>query len=95
MTPLSPILPNPPSSLSPRELYGNLPNVSAPAVIESLSTSRVMTMDWVYGSRLTDAAEGRAAWPIGPDGTEVPPAALVDTLVQCSLRQVRLNPNPG
>lgn len=79
----------------PRELYGNLPNVSAPAVFESLSTSRVMTMEWVYGCRLTDAADGRAAWPIGPGGVEVPPAALVDTLVQCSLRQVGASLSPA
>jgi len=65
-----------------------LPNVFVPAVIEPLSTSCVMTMDWVNGSRLTDAARGRAAWPTGKDGTAVSPAALVDTLVQCSLRQI-------
>ena len=59
---------------------GSLANVSAPAVLEHLSTKRVMVMDWVEGTRLTDASD------LG--GTGFSRATLVDTLVQCSLRQV-------
>ena len=62
------------------ELYGALPNVSSPRMYEKLSTRRVLTMGWVDGVRLTDR---EALLARGLD-----PAALVDTLVQCSLRQM-------
>lgn len=61
-------------------LYGAIPNVSAPAIVPELSTPRVLTMEWVDGVRLTDGDGLRA---LG-----LQPAALVDTLVQCSLRQM-------
>ncbi|KOO29007.1 ABC-1 domain-containing protein [Chrysochromulina tobinii] len=61
-------------------LYGALPNVSSPRIYDKFSTRRVLTMGWVDGVRLTDR---EALLARGLD-----PAALVDTLVQCSLRQM-------
>ena len=62
------------------QLYGSLPNVSAPTVHADLSTSSVLTMEWIDGVRLTDR-DGLARLGLCP-------AALVDTLVQCSMRQM-------
>ena len=63
-------------------LYASLPNVSAPAVFPALSTAKVLTLEWVDGARLTTiAASGDAARAAG----------LVDTLVQCTLRQMLRN----
>ena len=61
-------------------LYATIPNVSAPAVLPELSTSTILTMEWVDGVRLTDAE--------GLRERNLAPSALVDTLVQCSLRQM-------
>ena len=61
-------------------LYGSIPNVSAPAIVPQLCTSRVLVMEWVQGFRLTDA-ESLATHRLQS-------ANLVETLVQCSLRQI-------
>ena len=63
-----------------RNLYGTIANVSAPAVYPSLSTRRLLTMEWVDGTRLNDVDALTAKG--------LQPSALVDTLVQCSLRQM-------
>jgi aarF domain-containing kinase len=36
------------------ELYASLPDVFVPKVYTDLSTSRVLTMEWVDGARLND-----------------------------------------
>ena len=64
-------------------LYGSLPNVSAPQIYPDLSSRRVLTMEWIDGVRLTDR-EGLQSYGLDP-------SALVDTLVQCSLRQMLAN----
>ena len=61
-------------------LYGGIPNVSSPTIHPDLSTRRVLTMEWIDGVRITDLDALRAR------GHK--PAALVDTLVQCSMRQM-------
>ena len=63
------------------ELYSAIPDVYVPRVYTELSTHRVITMEWVEGVRLVDS-EGLRRYGL----TE--PALLVDTLVQCSLRQM-------
>lgn len=65
------------------ELYANIPNIFVPKVYTDLSTSKVLTMEWVDGCRLTDKDNLSA---MGLDSTK-----LVDTLVQCTLRQMLEN----
>ena len=65
------------------ELYASVPNIFVPKIYTDLSTSKVLTMEWVDGCRLTDRA---AIDSMGLDST-----AFVDTLVQCSLRQMLEN----
>jgi len=65
------------------ELYANIPNIFVPKVYTDLSTSKVLTMEWVDGCRLTDKESLTA---MGLDSTK-----LVDTLVQCTLRQMLEN----
>ena len=65
------------------ELYANIPNIFVPKVYTDLSTSKVLTMEWVDGCRLTDKESLTA---MGLDSSK-----LVDTLVQCSLRQMLEN----
>ncbi|OSX75065.1 hypothetical protein BU14_0256s0018 [Porphyra umbilicalis] len=59
-------------------LYGDVPDVSAPKIFWRFSNRRVLTMQWVDGVRLT--SEQLA------DNSH-----LVQTLVQCSLRQMLEN----
>lgn len=59
-------------------LYGDVPDVSAPKIFWRFSNRRVLTMQWVDGVRLTSE---RLA-----DNSH-----LVQTLVQCSLRQMLEN----
>ena len=63
------------------ELYANqVKDVFVPKVYSELTTSKVLTMEWVEGFRLTDN-----------DNLEkynLDRKKLVDTLVQCSLRQI-------
>eukprot|EP00639_Heterosigma_akashiwo_P007598 CAMPEP_0194563432 /NCGR_PEP_ID=MMETSP0292-20121207/3497_1 /TAXON_ID=39354 /ORGANISM="Heterosigma akashiwo, Strain CCMP2393" /LENGTH=653 /DNA_ID=CAMNT_0039412375 /DNA_START=160 /DNA_END=2117 /DNA_ORIENTATION=- len=65
------------------ELYAGIPDVFVPKIYPDLSTKRVLTMEWVDGTRLT---EENALAAQGLDSSK-----LVDTLVQCSLRQLLEN----
>ena len=62
------------------ELYAGVRDVFVPKVYSELTTSKVLTMEWVDGFRLTDQASLQR---YGLDESK-----LVDTLVQCSLRQI-------
>ncbi|KAL1507029.1 hypothetical protein AB1Y20_007891 [Prymnesium parvum] len=64
-------------------LYGSIANVTAPKVYTALSTRKVLTMEWIDGVRLTDR---EALLRQGLD-----PSRLVDTLTQCTLRQILQN----
>jgi len=65
------------------ELYSGVTDVFVPKVYSDLTTSKVLTMEWVDGFRLTD---GDSLRMYGLDRKK-----LVDTLVQCSLRQILEN----
>jgi aarF domain-containing kinase len=63
------------------ELYSNqVKDVFVPKVYSEFTTSKVLTMEWVDGFRLTDTAS--------LDKYGLDRKKLVDTLVQCSLRQI-------
>jgi len=63
------------------ELYaGQVKDVFVPKVYSDLTTSKVLTMEWVEGFRLTDSDK--------LDEYNLDRKKLVDTLVQCSLRQI-------
>jgi hypothetical protein len=62
------------------ELYAGVRDVFVPRVYSELTTSKILTMEWVDGFRLTDHAS-LAKYNL--DETK-----LVDTLLQCSLRQI-------
>jgi len=63
------------------DLYAQIPDVYVPKVYPDLSSTRILTMEWIEGVRLVDAAAVREIC-----GRE--PSELVDILVQCSLRQM-------
>lgn len=65
------------------ELYAGVTDVFVPKVYSELTTRKVLTMEWVDGFRLTDNASLES---YGLDKKK-----LVDTLVQCSLRQILEN----
>jgi len=66
------------------ELYAGVTKlVFVPKVYSDFTTSKVLTMEWVDGFRLTDKA---TLAKYGLDESK-----LVDTLVQCSLRQILEN----
>lgn len=65
------------------ELYSTIPDVFVPKIYTSLSTGKVLVMEWVDGARLNDR---RRLEEMGLD-----PSKLIDTLVQCSLRQLLEN----
>jgi len=68
------------------ELYAQdvaIANVFVPKVYSELTTRKVLTMEWVDGFRLTDR-ESLELYNLDR-------AKLVDTLVQCSLRQIMEN----
>lgn len=62
------------------ELYAGVKDVFVPKIYSDLTTSKVLTMEWVEGFRLTDR---ESLVKYGLDESK-----LVDTLVQCSLRQI-------
>jgi aarF domain-containing kinase len=62
------------------ELYAGVRDVFVPKIYSDLTTSKVLTMEWVDGFRLTDAANLQKY--------NLDESKLVDTLVQCSLRQI-------
>lgn len=65
------------------ELYAGVTDVFVPKIYSELTTSKVLTMEWVDGYRLTDTSS-LARYNLEP-------SKLVDTLVQCSLKQVLEN----
>ncbi|CAM9117437.1 unnamed protein product, partial [Hapterophycus canaliculatus] len=65
------------------ELYANIPDVFVPKVYAELTSREVMTMEWVEGARLSDR--------VMLDKYGLEPSRLVDTMVQCSLRQMLEN----
>eukprot|EP00559_Dactyliosolen_fragilissimus_P004100 CAMPEP_0184861890 /NCGR_PEP_ID=MMETSP0580-20130426/6475_1 /TAXON_ID=1118495 /ORGANISM="Dactyliosolen fragilissimus" /LENGTH=985 /DNA_ID=CAMNT_0027359549 /DNA_START=154 /DNA_END=3111 /DNA_ORIENTATION=+ len=66
------------------QLYsGYVRDVFVPKVYSELTTSKVLTMEWIDGYRLTDT---QSLEQNGLDRKK-----LVDTLVQCSLRQILEN----
>ena len=65
------------------ELYAGVTDVFVPKIYSDLTTRKVLVMEWVDGFRLTDSA---SLAQYGLDRSK-----LVDTLVQCSLRQILEN----
>lgn len=65
------------------ELYAGVTDVFVPKIYSELTTSKVLTMEWVDGYRLTDTSS-LARYNLEP-------SKLVNTLVQCSLKQVLEN----
>lgn len=63
-----------------RELYGDLPGVDVPTIFWRYTKRRVITMEWMEGSRLTsdNLSQSRSE-------------ELVRAMVQCSLRQMLEN----
>lgn len=62
------------------ELYAGVRDVFVPKIYSDLTTAKVLTMEWVDGCRLTDQAT--------LDVYGLDESKLVDTLVQCSLKQI-------
>lgn len=60
-----------------RELYGDLPGVDVPRIFWRFTRRRVLTMEWMDGSRLNSEALSRQR-----------AEELVRAMVQCSLRQM-------
>lgn len=65
------------------ELYAGVSDVFVPKIYSDLTTRKVLTMEWVDGCRLTDKVTLRRY--------NLDESSLVDTLVQCSLRQILEN----
>ncbi|MFM8294681.1 MAG: ABC1 kinase family protein [Microcystaceae cyanobacterium] len=76
-----------------KELYGHLPEIYVPKIYWPYTGRRVLTMEWVEGTKLTNI---RAIQAQGIDATH-----LVEVGVQCSLRQLlehgffHADPHPG
>lgn len=75
------------------QLYGHLPDIYIPRIYWQYTERRVLTMEWITGTKLTQLQEIRTQ---GIDA-----AYLVDVGVQCSLRQLlehgffHADPHPG
>jgi predicted unusual protein kinase regulating ubiquinone biosynthesis (AarF/ABC1/UbiB family) len=75
------------------ELYGHLPEIYVPKIYWGYTGRRVLTMEWVDGTKLTNIQEIQAK---GINATH-----LVNVGVQCSLRQLlehgffHADPHPG
>jgi predicted unusual protein kinase regulating ubiquinone biosynthesis (AarF/ABC1/UbiB family) len=75
------------------ELYGHLPNIYVPHIYMEYTARRVLTMEWIEGTKLTQI-ESLAQQ--GIDATH-----LIEVGVQCSLRQLlehgffHADPHPG
>jgi predicted unusual protein kinase regulating ubiquinone biosynthesis (AarF/ABC1/UbiB family) len=66
------------------ELYASVAEeVFVPKVYSDLTTRKVLVMEWVDGSRLTDSAY--------LDKYDLDRSKLIDTLVQSSIRQILEN----
>jgi len=75
------------------ELYGHMPDIYIPRIYWELTGRRVLTMEWITGTKLTQPEAIRAQ---GIDASY-----LIDVGVQCSLRQLlehgffHADPHPG
>lgn len=75
------------------KLYGNLPDIYVPKIYWKYTGGRVLTMEWVTGTKLTALEEIKAK---GIDAKH-----LIEVGVQCSLRQLlehgffHADPHPG
>jgi predicted unusual protein kinase regulating ubiquinone biosynthesis (AarF/ABC1/UbiB family) len=75
------------------EYYGNLPNIYIPKIYWQYTQRRVLTMEWITGTKLTQVEAIRAQ---GIDAKHI-----IEIGVQCSLRQLLENgffhadPHPG
>ena len=74
-------------------LYGDRPDVVVPGIEWDYTSPKVITMDWIQGTKLSDQESLKA------QGLDV--LQLVDTGIQCSLRQLleygyfHADPHPG
>ncbi|MBD3883009.1 AarF/ABC1/UbiB kinase family protein [Phormidium tenue FACHB-886] len=75
------------------QLYGHLPDIYVPRIYWQYTQRRVLTMEWITGTKLTNPQEIRAQ---GNDASY-----LIEVGVQCSLRQLlehgffHADPHPG
>lgn len=75
------------------QLYGHLPEIYVPRIYWQYTGKRVLTMEWIVGTKLTNITEIQAQ---GIDA-----AHLVEVGVECSLRQLlehgffHADPHPG
>ncbi len=75
------------------QLYGHLPNIYVPHIYMEYTARRVLTMEWIEGTKLTQI---EALAKQGIDATH-----LIEVGVQCSLRQLlehgffHADPHPG
>ncbi len=75
------------------QLYGHLPEIYVPKIYWEYTGRRVLTMEWIEGTKLTEIEKIQAQ---GIDATH-----LVEVGVQCSLRQLlehgffHADPHPG
>ena len=75
------------------QLYGHLPNIYVPHIYPQYTARRVLTMEWINGTKLTNLDVLAAQ---GIDATR-----LIEVGVQCSLRQLlehgffHADPHPG
>jgi ABC1 atypical kinase-like domain len=65
------------------ELYAGITDVFVPKIYSDFTTSKVLTMEWVDGFRLTD--------DFNMNLYMLDKSKMVDTLVQCSLKQILEN----
>jgi Predicted unusual protein kinase len=76
-----------------RQLYGNIPDIYVPKIYWGYTGRRVLTMEWINGTKLTNLEEVTAQ---GIDARY-----LIEVGVQCSLRQLlehgffHADPHPG
>lgn len=76
-----------------RQLYGNIPDIYVPRIYWGYTGRRVLTMEWINGTKLTSLEEVTAQ---GIDARY-----LIEVGVQCSLRQLlehgffHADPHPG
>ena len=74
-------------------LYGDRPDVVVPGIVWEYTSPKVITMDWIDGTKLSEQEE------LKRQGLDV--LQLVDTGIQCSLRQLlefgyfHADPHPG
>lgn len=76
-----------------RQLYGDQSNVVVPGIYWKLTSTKVLVLEWINGTKLSDAAQMAAQ--------DLDVLQLVDIGIQCSLRQLleygyfHADPHPG